>query len=130
MVETGQGVRSLQRAYFDDDNGSKSGSVYIYKNNGEEFIFQKKILASDGSAGDAFGASLDIDGPNLVVGAYADSENGFFSGSAYIFHLPLLLSQKVFIKECESFNIWTDYTGRKIFVNKALQKHTKNENFK
>jgi len=78
-------------AYFDDDNDSKSGSVYLYKRNGEKYDFNVKIITSDGGFGDAFGASVAIDGNFLVSGAYADSDNGFFSGSAYVYNIGELI---------------------------------------
>ena len=78
-------------AYFDDDNGSKSGSVYLYQNRNGLFEFVTKIKASDGSAGDAFGSAVCLDSTRLAVGAYADSDQGFFSGSAYVFDLDKIV---------------------------------------
>ena len=43
------------------------------------------LTASDGMAGDQFGYSVAIDGDTLVVGAYGVGDNGFNSGSAYVF---------------------------------------------
>jgi hypothetical protein len=79
-------------AYFDDDNGSKSGSVYLYKKQDGQYRFTSKIISSDGGFGDAFGSSLAMDQEFLLVGAYADSDQGFFSGSAYVFNLDQILN--------------------------------------
>ena len=69
---------------FDDDNGSASGSAYIFDLDGTELA---KITASDGAADDQFGWSVAIGNGRIVVGAYADDDNGSLSGSAYIFDL-------------------------------------------
>jgi hypothetical protein len=79
-------------AYFDDDNGSKSGSVYLYKWVNDSYQFLTKLVSSDGGFGDAFGSAVAIDSNYLVVGAYADSDNGFFSGSAYVYEISEILA--------------------------------------
>ncbi|WP_419634052.1 FG-GAP repeat protein [Thiolapillus sp.] len=45
-----------------------------------------KLVATDGAIGDGFGRSVSISGDWAVVGAYADSDNGGQSGSAYLFY--------------------------------------------
>ncbi len=70
----------------DDDNGTNSGSVYIYERNANDnWLLVKKIQASDGAAADRFGTSVAISGNTVVVGAVFDDDNGNSSGSAYIF---------------------------------------------
>lgn len=85
-------------AYFDDDLGSKSGSIYVYKLEADTFKYLSKITASDGSAGDAFGSSLRIEGQRIVTGAYADSDHGFFAGSVYVLDIGELLTAPVTFK--------------------------------
>lgn len=78
----------LVGAYGDDDNGSGSGAAYVFNHNEGglgNWGLVKKILASDGAAGDAFGHAVDISGNWAVVGAYYDDDNGSNSGSAYTF---------------------------------------------
>jgi len=70
----------------DDANGISSGSAYIFQRNGDSWIQQSKITASDGVAGDNFGSSVSISGDYAIIGAYKDDDNGSNSGSAYIFH--------------------------------------------
>jgi hypothetical protein len=82
-VAVGNG-RIVVGALQDDDNGSDSGSVYIFDLNGTQLA---KITASDGAAGDFFGTSVAVGNGRIVVGAYADDDNGDASGSAYIFDL-------------------------------------------
>lgn len=72
----------------DDDNGSSSGSAYVFARNqgGPDNWGQvKKLLASDGSGSDAFGTSVAISGENAIIGAPTNDDNGSNSGSAYLF---------------------------------------------
>ena len=82
-VSVGSG-RICVGSYFDDDNGTDSGSAYIFDLDGNQL---HKIKASDGVANDYFGYSVSVGSGRIVVGAYADDDNGSASGSAYIFDL-------------------------------------------
>ncbi|MCH7954231.1 MAG: FG-GAP repeat protein, partial [Candidatus Marinimicrobia bacterium] len=72
-------------AYLDNDNGSDSGSAYIFKRTGTSWVQEAKLLPSDGAAFDNFGFSVSISGDYAVVGAFLDDDNGGASGSAYVF---------------------------------------------
>jgi hypothetical protein len=72
-------------AEFDDDNGSSSGSAYVFVNQCGDWVERDKATASDGAAGDQFGQSISISYDTVVVGARGDDDNGSQSGSAYIF---------------------------------------------
>jgi hypothetical protein len=82
------GTTAIVGANGDDDNGTSSGSAYIYC-----FVNcvweETKILASDGASNDDFGKSVSIssDGSTVLVGAVYDNDNGIDSGSAYIFDI-------------------------------------------
>jgi hypothetical protein len=67
------------------DRGTYTGSVYIFKRNGETWTEQAKLIANDTAGGDQFGVSVSISGDYAVVGAKWDDDNGWSSGSAYIF---------------------------------------------
>lgn len=69
----------------DDDNGSDSGSVWVWAYNGLVWIPQGKLLANDGVAGDNFGQSVSLSGDTIVVGAPFDDDSGSSTGSAYVF---------------------------------------------
>jgi len=69
-------------AYGDDDNGSSSGSAYIFNRDGMSWSQQAKLLASDGAASGSFGRSVSISGDYTIVGASGDDSA---KGSAYIF---------------------------------------------
>ena len=73
-------------AYGDDDNGNRSGSAYIFERDGAgNWSETQKLTASDGAGFDQFGSSVSISGDYAVIGASYDSDDGFNSGSAYIF---------------------------------------------
>jgi len=82
-VAVGSG-RIVVGAQWDTDNGSQSGSAYIFDLDGNQLA---KITASDGATGDWFGNSVAVGGGRIVVGAPLDDDNGNRSGSAYIFDL-------------------------------------------
>ncbi len=66
----------------DDDDGSNSGSAYVFRRSGATWIQQAKLTSNDASWGDNFGNSVSIDGDTVVVGAkYVDLhflKNGLF----------------------------------------------------
>lgn len=74
-------------APYDDDNGSMSGSAYIFKRDPDTRTWsqQAKLTALDGAADDYFGISVAISGDYAIVGANQDDDDGYSSGSAYIF---------------------------------------------
>jgi len=74
-------------APLDDDMGHDSGSAYIYKRNGNTWIEQQKITASDGAGQDLFGNAVAISGDMAIVASPSDNYMGGDSGSAYIFEL-------------------------------------------
>ncbi|MFQ6615865.1 MAG: FG-GAP-like repeat-containing protein [Fidelibacterota bacterium] len=69
-------------AYGDDDKGSTSGSVYIFKREGTSWTQHNKFLASDGAASDRFGWSVSLDSTTLSIGAPYDNTQ---TGSVYIY---------------------------------------------
>jgi uncharacterized repeat protein (TIGR01451 family) len=75
-------------AEYDDDKGENSGSAYVFERNwngtADNWGLVKKLTATDGAAGDYFGAAVSISGDTIVVGAYYDDDTTD-SGSAYVF---------------------------------------------
>jgi esterase/lipase superfamily enzyme len=81
------GNYAIVGAYQDDDNGTDSGSAYIFNvTTGEQL---HKLTANDGGASDRFGWSVGISGIYAITGATLNDDEsiGIFSntGSAYIF---------------------------------------------
>jgi len=73
------------------DSVGNGGAAYIFKNIAGTWTETQKLIASDRSATDYFGFSVDIEGDYAIIGAYAEDEdaNGVNTqveaGSAYIF---------------------------------------------
>ncbi len=80
------GDYALIGAYLDDDNGSASGSAYVFHRSGTSWTEQAKLLPSDGAVAKVFGYSVSISGDYALIGAFGDDDNGAASGSAYVFH--------------------------------------------
>lgn len=77
------GNTAIVGATGDDDNGSVSGSAYLFDVLTGNQLF--KLKPDDGDAGDRFGSSVAISGNIAIVGASGDQDNGANSGSAYLF---------------------------------------------
>jgi len=71
----------------DDDSRNNVGGVYIYKYERGIWNFQTKLVPIQGSSNDYFGASIDLVGTRLLVGAYGDDDKGSTSGAAYLYIL-------------------------------------------
>ncbi|CAK0870071.1 unnamed protein product [Prorocentrum cordatum] len=86
VAVSSDGARVVVGASEDDDQGTRSGSVYVFDGTTGERLL--KLVASDGAEGDLFGRSVaaSSDGARVVVGASeADNDDGSESGSAYVF---------------------------------------------
>ena len=70
-------------AISDNDNGSSSGSAYIFEKKYGSWNQTAKLLASDGSSDDLFGVSVSLSGNKVIIGA--SWYNPSPSNSAYIF---------------------------------------------
>lgn len=68
---------------YDDDNGSDSGSAYLFDLTANQLI--AKLKAADGAVGDRFGWSVALGGNSALIGSQRDDDNGVDSGSAYLF---------------------------------------------
>ena len=79
------GETAIVGAPYDDDKGNDSGSAYVYVRNGDQWVEQAKLTASDGAYDDNFGWTVSISGETAIVGARHDNDKGRRSGSAYFF---------------------------------------------
>jgi hypothetical protein len=101
-------------AQMDDDNGTSSGSIYIYS--GTNWGIETKRNPSDGAASDYFGCSVAIssDASTIIAGAYGDDDNGATSGSAYVFNGSSWATQSKFTA---SDGAASDNFGRSVSVS-------------
>ena len=81
-----QGDTAVIGADGNDDEGSDSGSAYVFTRSGAVWSEQAKLTASDSATGDFFGWSVAISGDTALIGAHWDDEGSIIdSGSAYVF---------------------------------------------
>ncbi len=106
------GDRALIGAYRDNDNGTDSGSAYIYELILDNWVFRSKLESVAVTAGDQFGISVSLSGDRALIGAHKDSQNGTNSGSAYIF--DLILGNWVETKLIASDGIGGDFFGKSV----------------
>ena len=68
-------------------DSSGAGAVYVYRRSGDTWAVVARLTASDGSAGDALGSSVAINGDTIVAGASGDGidHNATDQGSVYTF---------------------------------------------
>jgi beta propeller repeat protein len=85
---------ALIGAPFNDDacpdlppNLCNSGSAYVFSRDDATGVWTEevKLTASDGAAGDFFGASVSVSGYTALIGAVGDDVVGSNSGSVYVF---------------------------------------------
>ena len=64
----------------------QDGSAYLFRRMSDgSWIETEKLVDGSGQSGDQFGYNVAISGSNSLIGACQDDDNGFNSGSAYIF---------------------------------------------
>lgn len=81
-IAIGDGILGVGARNSDDD-GSRSGSVYIFDRiTGNELL---KITLANANAGDLFGSSIDIYNNVIAIGASGSSEIGNNAGSIHLF---------------------------------------------
>jgi hypothetical protein len=69
-----------------DVNGEDgSGAAYVFRADGAGGFTEERLAASDGMAGDDFGASVAVSGDVIVVGATGYSDLGDSPGAVYVY---------------------------------------------
>lgn len=71
----------------DDDLGTGSGSAYVFRFDGSNWIEESKLLPSDGAEGDVFGQATDLsaNGRIAVIGSYLHDAEFDGQGAAYVY---------------------------------------------
>jgi hypothetical protein len=108
-----------------------TGAVYVYRYNSGtmQWEIEAKLVALDGAEGDQFGTSVAIAESRIVVGSPTDSDNGFQSGSAYVFrYYPetpgWLQEQKIIASDGTSsdfFGFSTAISDNRVVVGSPLE---------
>ena len=76
------GTKIVVGAYGDRNKGWNSGCVYIYD---LDKISEIKLTPSDGVIDNYFGHSVAVSSTKIMIGAYGNGDNGYYSGCAYIY---------------------------------------------
>jgi hypothetical protein len=74
-----------------DDNGTPAfgaGGVFVFQRSGGLWNLHQFLTGSDIVAGDAFGDSIGLRSPFLLIGAPAHQTDGIIAGAAYLFRGP------------------------------------------
>jgi PKD repeat protein len=87
------GNYALVGSYWDDDKGSQSGSAYLFKRDGSNWIQMSKVVPNDGFDYQLFGYSLALGDGFALVGAYGDNDNGDYAGAVYAYDLIVLAAE-------------------------------------
>jgi hypothetical protein len=77
---------------------SSTGAAYSFERNlggANNWGEVNKLTASDRAQAERFGSSVAVSGDTAIVGAPFDDDNGFHSGSAYVFGEPDLVETAV-----------------------------------
>jgi len=110
------GETAVIGARGDDDNGSNSGSAYVFRFDGKQWIEEAKFLPADGDTYDRFGSSVSIDGDTAMIGAWGNDDNGSSSGSVYVFHFDgsqWTQEAKILANDAEE----SDYFGSSVSID-------------
>ncbi len=75
------------------------GAVYVFRREGSGWVKQQELLTSGPGASDLLGRSISLRGDVALIGAPADSDIAFFSGSAHVYRLDPQTSQWVHEQE-------------------------------
>ncbi len=113
-----------------EEDGTGVVHVYRYDSSTMTWVEEQKLMASDGEGGEEFGFSVAITstGDRIVVSAPKDNDNGFQSGSIYVFQfdpatMRWLLEQKIIASDGASndfFGFSTAISDDRIVVGSPL----------
>lgn len=65
--------------------GNDQGAAYVYVRDGNGWVLQARLVASDAQQPHWFGMSVAIEGDSIVVGAPLDDDLGTTTGAVYVF---------------------------------------------
>ncbi len=106
------GSTAIIGASHGGDNGSGSGSAYLFDNDTGQQLF--KLLADDGAESDAFGISVAINSTTAIAAARNDDE---FMGSVYLFDIA---TGEQIIKVVAEDGAANDWFGSSVAMNENV----------
>jgi len=72
-------------AFWSGDNGDRTGAAYMYHYEDNAWVEEQQLKPLDSTPHDWFGFAVDISDDVAIISSYLDDDNGYDSGSAYIF---------------------------------------------
>lgn len=107
------GDYAIASAPTNEQGGSFSGSIYVFRRQGNNYVQVKRYESTDPNANEGFGRALNASASGLaVIGASGDNQNGDFTGAAFALDVAVSSNQ-----ELEIYN-----SGLSIFPNPAIEK--------
>lgn len=116
------GERAIVGAHGDDDNGTESGSAYIFKRASSGWDLEMKLGAIDGKESDWFAHAVSMSGDWAIVGARGTINRKRQSGFAYVYYRSKkgwVLDEKLVSREGGSyayFGCSVDIEGERAIV--------------
>ncbi len=84
-IDGGRFVAGAQSG--DSPEAVDSGTAYVYRLDGPDWVEDQELHASDGANGDRFGTAVSLSEGVTAVGAYRNDEAGADAGAAYVYAL-------------------------------------------
>lgn len=115
---SGDGLTVISGAYQDDDEGTNSGSAFVFRCINGVWSQITKLIHTDIASSDYFGWAVDLsyNGKTAAIGAYLDDDKGSNSGSVSIFiEVNGVWSRE--IKIVASDGAATDYFGYSVSLS-------------
>ncbi len=79
--------RLVVGAFQEQGGGSRQGTAYVYRLNGDQWELETQLLASDGGPNDEFGWTVALLGNRIAIGARRDYPLDSKGGKVYLFEL-------------------------------------------
>ncbi|ABM02367.1 PKD domain containing protein [Psychromonas ingrahamii 37] len=70
---------------YDDDNGTRSGSAFVFTRSGTTWSEQAKLQPDDSKSYHFFGVSVALSADTALIGTNGDADKGLEAGAAYVF---------------------------------------------
>ncbi len=80
-----EGDTAMVSNTMEDHQGPDTGAVYVFRNDGAQWVAAQRLVASDSAAHSRFGYSLAIHGDVAIVGASPSGEDMVSPGTVYVF---------------------------------------------
>ncbi len=86
------GDRVLVGAWGDDDNGTNSGSAYIFDFDGSFWSQSSKLIPSNGASSEEYARAVFLTNDWAIVGVPNDSEAGVLEGAVYVYQEDVIFN--------------------------------------